>query len=332
MAHSTRPSASRTNTAPSLAISPRTSSEKNTEKKTNHVRRKSGKEFAVVAEKRTSRPTTLHRRTTPQVITKAARSKERESQYVEKDNGESFPQFCMTCEKQFTPPNNTFLYCSEQCRVHDQAPTYTSRSNPYATAPNSPPLTPFLSSATLYSPEEPRDIVPRLSPTQSRPRSYFNSSPYPTDFSVSYHVPSSSLPASHFYTSSQADTHSSSALESLRELATALPRTHQPQEPESPPTTTLSRTSSQVWNYMPFTTKTTTPTPLATPGNSYSNTGSSYSARRSREDLYAFGAGQTFTSTGGMGMDRPLPPRSGPGGYGHRPRSIDLVTPFTPGV
>jgi hypothetical protein len=35
-----------------------------------------------------------------------------------------------------------------------------------------------------------------------------------------------------------------------------------------------------------------------------------------------------YGNTGGMGMDRPLPPRSGPGGYGHRPRSIDLVTPF----
>jgi hypothetical protein len=30
-----------------------------------------------------------------------------------------------------------------------------------------------------------------------------------------------------------------------------------------------------------------------------------------------------------MGMDRPLPPRSGPSGYGHRPKSIDLVTPFS---
>ena len=36
-----------------------------------------------------------------------------------------------------------------------------------------------------------------------------------------------------------------------------------------------------------------------------------------------------YGNTGGMGMDRPLPPRSGPGGYGHRPRSIDLVTPFS---
>jgi hypothetical protein len=30
-----------------------------------------------------------------------------------------------------------------------------------------------------------------------------------------------------------------------------------------------------------------------------------------------------------MGMDRPLPPGSGPSGCGHRPRSIDLVTPFS---
>lgn len=90
MAHSTRPSATRTHTAPAPALSPKMSSEKNTEKKTNHVRRKSGKDYAVVAEKRTSRPTTLHRRVTPQ---KVGRSRERESHYVEKDNGESFPQF-----------------------------------------------------------------------------------------------------------------------------------------------------------------------------------------------------------------------------------------------
>ncbi|ESZ97158.1 hypothetical protein SBOR_2414 [Sclerotinia borealis F-4128] len=321
MAHSTKPSTSRTPTVPTLSLSPKT----NLEKKTHHARRKSGKENAVVAEKRSS-----HRKTAPQIITKGGRSKEREGQYVEKDNGESFPQFCMTCEKQFTPANNTFLYCSDQCRLHDHAPTYTSRSNLYATAPNSPPLTPFMSSGTLYSPEEPRDIVPRFSPTQSRPRSYFNSSPYPTDFSTSYQTASASLPASHFYTSSQADTHSSSALQSLRGLATALPRIHHPQEPESPPTTALARTSSQVWNYMPFTSKTTTPTPLSTPGNSYSNSGTSYSARRSREDLYSFGNGQIYISSGGM--DRPLPPRSGPGGYAHRPRSIDLVTPHTPGI
>ena len=52
-----------------------------------------------------------------------------------------------------------------------------------------------------------------------------------------------------------------------------------------------------------------------------------------RKEEYGATTGGGYTaagygSTGGMGMDRPLPPRSGPGGYGHRPRSIDLVTPF----
>jgi hypothetical protein len=32
-------------------------------------------------------------------------------------------------------------------------------------------------------------------------------------------------------------------------------------------------------------------------------------------------------STAAVGMERPLPPRSG--GYSHRPRSMDLVTPFS---
>lgn len=38
------------------------------------------------------------------------------------------------------------------------------------------------------------------------------------------------------------------------------------------------------------------------------------------------------TYAGGVvGMDRPLPPRSGPGGYGNRGRNIDLVTPYGAG-
>ncbi len=68
-------------------------------------------------------------------------------------------------------------------------------------------------------------------------------------------------------------------------------------------------------------------------------------AGRSREDLYSYGKSHGavtpgyegayavggYGSTGGMGMDRPLPPRSGPGKYSHRPKSIDLVTPFSAG-
>jgi hypothetical protein len=98
---------------------------------------------------------------------------------------------------------------------------------------------------------------------------------------------------------------------------------------------------------MPFTSssKTTTPTPSATPGNSYNGgytVSQSYGAPQTQyasgngrggEDLPSYGRSHsTYGQTGGMGMDRPLPPRSGPGGYGHRPRSIDLVTPVSGGM
>ena len=106
---------------------------------------------------------------------------------------------------------------------------------------------------------------------------------------------------------------------------------------------------------MPFTgSKTATPTPSTTPGNSYTTpqgytvstsygaygtAASTYGARKEEYTMSAksYGLGITTTgaagygNTGGMGMDRPLPPRSGPGGYGHRPRSIDLVTPYSQG-
>ena len=113
---------------------------------------------------------------------------------------------------------------------------------------------------------------------------------------------------------------------------------------------------------MPFSlgSKTATPTPGTTPGNSYTarqgyTVSASYDGHRNgagstyggRKDDYPmsygayghYGPGLGITSTpaggygctGGMGMDRPLPPRSGPGGYGNRPKSIDLVTPYTPG-
>jgi hypothetical protein len=110
----------------------------------------------------------------------------------------------------------------------------------------------------------------------------------------------------------------------------------------------MTRNASAVWDYIPFTNKSSTP--AATPGNSYSGgvATSSYSSSNiaynayganghggigygyaggvggSREDLYAYGSAAGMSG----GMDRPLPPRSGPGGYGHRPKSIDLVTPF----
>jgi len=150
-------------------------------------------------------------------------------------------------------------------------------------------------------------------------------------------MPSDPAPSS-IYTNSR----SSTALASLRELATTLPKTTRRAE-DSPPksaASSISRTGSGVWNYMPFVSKTIEPTPES----SYSQMGyasQSYGAYSSngygrKEEAtaksYSYATVPSvggYGNTGGMGMDRPLPPRSGPGGYGHRPRSIDLVTPFS---
>ncbi|KAH8791173.1 hypothetical protein BGZ57DRAFT_752763, partial [Hyaloscypha finlandica] len=334
-------------------LSPRIHSEK---EKRHHSRRKSGREYVVVTEKKpSSRPAPLPHRSTPQSVAKGGRGWSSSGRNRSgRDSGESFPQYCMTCEKQFLPANNTYLYCSEPCRLHDQAPPQPLRMNSYPASytPSSPPLTPYTrqytsgSAAATPSHEEGPDIIPRFSPTQSRPRSYFNSDPYPQ----SYQAPAYSASPPQAY----ANSGSSTALASLRELATALPRTSSSRrEPESPPkssASSINRTGSGVWNYIPFAgSKAATPTPSATPGNSYTNGSHTYTtsqsygggyyatngyAGRSREDLYSYGKSHGtavggYGSTGGMGMDRPLPPRSGPSGYGHRPKSIDLVTPFS---
>jgi hypothetical protein len=236
------------------------------------------------------------------------------------------------------------ISCS--CRIHDQAPSpaISTRTHSYPSyAPTSPPLTPYTRHFSAPSHEDGPDIIPRFSPTQSRPRLHFNADPYPQPYEEPSYM-STSPPHTNGYTNSQ----SSTALASLRELATALPKTSQGR-PESPPKSSagsINRPSSGVWNYIPFASGSKTATPSGTPGNSYTNSSHApyhvsqsygpYAANgyaRSKEDLYAYGKSQATTTAGyygatGLGMDRPLPPRSGPGGYGHRPRSIDLVTPF----
>ncbi|KAL3424980.1 hypothetical protein PVAG01_04261 [Phlyctema vagabunda] len=318
-------------------VSPRTSTDKR-----HHVRRRSGKEVIVTEKKTGGRPAPLSRRSTPQHLPRVSsghnRTKHaREDEESKRDSGESFPQFCMTCEKQFVPANNTFLYCSESCRVHDTTSMLAQgRSNSTSSIS---PTTPY-----FYSPNEGPDIIPRASPTQSRPRSYFNSEPcihaYSYQAASTYHEPTTSA-------SAQSNSRSSTtALASLRELATALPRASYPQnhDRDSPP---ISRSGSAVWNYIsvPFS-KPGAATPNMTPQNSLNEkkyaTSSSYGASsasgsRSREDLHAYGGAKSYgaggyaPAAGGLGMDRPLPPRSGPGGYGHRPKSIDLVTPYATG-
>ncbi|PBP15510.1 hypothetical protein BUE80_DR013737 [Diplocarpon rosae] len=272
----------------------------------------------------------MPRRSTGQAQTPAVKSARRERE-EEAGSGESFLQYC--------------------CRIHDQAPT----ARPTSFYLSSPPLTPYSRPYSSQAYDEGPDIIPRLSPTQSRPRSYFNSDPYPRSSSPYRTASPSQFPYQDPDREGEQDPGredhtSSTALASLRSLATALPKSSRSGSrdaaPESPPHS-ISRNGSGVWDYIPSRltgSKTAAPTPSATPGNSWTMTygahqSPSYGAGRSREDLHGYGknSGGVYGEAGGfgsmggmgMGMDRPLPPRTGPSGYGHRPKSIDLVTPFS---
>jgi hypothetical protein len=133
-------------------------------------------------------------------------------------------------------------------------------------------------------------------------------------------------------------------------------------------TSPVSRSASGVWSYMTFVgsasnTASAMPPlkPVArsytTPQSTRSNSNSNYAygtyagagTAGSRKAGYGYGTyvnGSKDTSkyryapatstvplataaSGLVGMERPLPPRSG--GYSHRPRSIDLVTPYSVG-
>jgi hypothetical protein len=69
--------------------------------KKHHSRRKSGKDYHVSTERKSSRPAPLSRKTTPQFITKTPssgrsehrRDDDREERGRDRDSGESFPQF-----------------------------------------------------------------------------------------------------------------------------------------------------------------------------------------------------------------------------------------------
>ncbi|KAF7714518.1 Uncharacterized protein PECH_008407 [Penicillium ucsense] len=99
------------------------------------------------------------------------------------DMAASFLNFCATCERQITVPNNSILYCSESCRRKDSAkplsaslsPTASFSTNynhhhhsssPYSnthltpvTMPASPPTSPSLSPRTIVAPMTPTRVL-----------------------------------------------------------------------------------------------------------------------------------------------------------------------------
>lgn len=117
----------------------------------------------------------------------------------------------MTCEKQFLPHDDKFLYCSEPCRRLDQQ---SSSSSSTSTLHNYTP------SYDLDS-HSPRDIIPQASP--SRPNStLFSTSPTTTSHHTTYSY------------------HHESAVSALRSSLSASARPPSPGSPTS---------SSSIWPF-----------------------------------------------------------------------------------
>ncbi|OTB06911.1 hypothetical protein M426DRAFT_9335 [Hypoxylon sp. CI-4A] len=127
------------------------------------------------------RPQTLSRKSTPQTLQKLGKNpRDREKEWEEErwfeDERESFPQFCMTCEKQFTPQDEKFLYCSEACREHDQTTSVRISSSHHASR-GQDGLGANLPYYLAGNPE-PRDIIPRASPSRWSPPTTPTNGPY----------------------------------------------------------------------------------------------------------------------------------------------------------
>ncbi|GAB0133962.1 hypothetical protein EsDP_00002351 [Epichloe bromicola] len=227
----------------------------------------------------------MSRRHTPSSTQKSSRShreREREREYYDtwQDERESFPQFCMTCEKQFVPHDEKHLYCSETCRRVDQNPTWhPSQMRTHSVGGNHS----YYNSGHA----EPRDIIPRASP--SRPNSmHFSQSP----------------PAS---PGTMSTAHHSDALSALRSLTMG---------PPSPP----SPTGSNGGGLWPFSRSIAT-----SPSGSYRRPPSGPHLSSTYDTGYHYSAGPYTYDAGSSGLDRPLPTRH-PGAYS-RPKSIELLTP-----
>lgn len=231
----------------------------------------------------------LSRKHTPQKLGRSYREREREWHDASMDDErESFPQYCMTCEKQFMQYDDKHLYCSETCRRVDQnnSNSHSALSSDYSA---------FQSSSTPYYPyassHEPRDIIPRATPSRPSSMHFNNTSP----------------PASPSASTSYAHT-SSAALSALRSLNIGGAR---------PPSPSASPTSSGGMGIWPFTRSAAT-----SPSTSYTKPSTGFYSTTYDATGHYHGSGFGY----GYGDEsRPLPSRHAPA-YG-RPTSIELVTP-----
>lgn len=80
----------------------------------------------------------------------------------------SFLQFCATCEKQITVPDNSVLYCSESCRRKDSCKplsaslSTTASMSPSTTPPSSPPMSPRVIVAPMTPTKAPIGPTPSI--------------------------------------------------------------------------------------------------------------------------------------------------------------------------
>ncbi|KAF6843737.1 hypothetical protein CMUS01_01747 [Colletotrichum musicola] len=258
----------------------------------HHSRRKSGNTSMTDVKKAVAatdpsrfgkRPSTLSRRQTPvtvQKLGKNPRDREREWQDSWDDERESFPQFCVR------PSHMSSFLCTStntllSCRKHDQHSASTGRSHSQA----HPVYYPYYSAGD----PEPRDIVPRASP--SRPNSMHFSPPT---------TPGATNGGAQY----------SSAISALRSLSI---------RPPSPPSPTSSHAS--LW---PF-----NKSSAASPSSSYNRSGNASFFPATYDGAYpSTGHAYNYNNYSSSGMDRPLPTRRPTGPGYSRPKSIELVTPM----
>ncbi|KAL1842723.1 hypothetical protein VTJ49DRAFT_4361 [Mycothermus thermophilus] len=165
------------------------------------------------------RSPTMTKKTALQSSSKQRRST-RDRERDEDDDGwwdderESFPAYCMVCDKQFTSQDEGSLYCSSACRSKDQdGSAILAAPSRYSSTHHSTPQYPVYS-----APPEPRDIIPRASP--SRPSSMHISPPATPTSAISALKSLSIRPAS---PSSPVGTYQSSLWPFARSVTTATP-------------------------------------------------------------------------------------------------------------
>ncbi|KAL6867900.1 hypothetical protein J3F83DRAFT_78668 [Trichoderma novae-zelandiae] len=160
-----------------------------------HQRRKSGPltatasttdvRKAVAATPTQYKRPAMIRRHTPSTAQKLGRGgREVNTEIWDNDERESFPQYCTICETEFHTHNESVLYCSDACRRVDQDSSAQAKSvRSYYTS--------------VYARErailketmsEPRDIVPRASPSRPSSMHLTNSPPASPDTTLNYHT------------------------------------------------------------------------------------------------------------------------------------------------